>query len=148
MSLLRYHPHRNPAPFILLLILLTACSGGTDPGPSRADVSGTWLVTFSPNSSCTLSQMTLTLTQQGTVIHGTSGTVGISCPNTNPLVEPAQTVVAGSVNGDAASVTLRSGSLGRYINGMVSVNTWTGTFGWGVSASTTVLTGTFTAQRQ
>lgn len=126
---------------VSLVALLLACGGDSGGnGPGDANIKGTWIVTFSSNTSCSLGQIAFTLSESQTGAPvGTHGSYVISCPGSPDQQEDPGSVFTWAVSGDNFSVHV---SALQFLNGTLSGGTMQGTFVWGSVA------GDFTAARQ
>ena len=126
-----------------LLAGVVACGGDSGGnGPSDANVLGTWIVTFSSTTNCSLSQISFILdrSQSGGPV-GNHGSYAISCVGAPDHAEDPGTVNSWAVNGDRFSMQVTSQPT-RTLSGTVSGGTMSGTFTW------LTMSGTFIAAKQ
>lgn len=137
---------------ILALLVVTGCGGDGGNGPSKADVRGTWVITFTSDvgSACSVSQISLLLLADGASPHeGSYGPSAISCTGQADIAEPTGFIAAYQVSGQNVSIQFTNNP-NRFLNGTVNGPTITGNFSWN---STTVgqtysIAGTFSAAKQ
>jgi len=143
---------RRIAGGILALLVVCGCGGDGGNGPSKANVQGTWIVTFTSNvgSSCSVSQISLILLADGATPHeGSYGSYAVDCTGQQQIAEPVGYIAAYQVSGNNVSIQF-SNNPDRFLTGSVNGATMTGSFTW---KSTTVgqtytIFGTFTAAKQ
>ncbi len=129
-----------------LVLLLTLACGGSDPGgPRDANVTGSWILTFSATNTCSLSQISVILSESpsGAPI-GTHGAYVLDCPNNpNDPTEPAGPILGWQVSGRNFSLQFSNAPPQR-LTGVVADGdgSITGSYVW------ENLSGTFTATRQ
>jgi hypothetical protein len=126
---------------VLLGMLVIGCGGGTSSTDTHdAVILGTWVVTFSSNSSCSLSQIAFSLTESGTgAPTGSHGSYAIDCPGMSQDQEPQGPISGWNVNGNHFSIQVATN---QNLLGTVSGSSLSGTFTWGN------ITGSFTAVKQ
>jgi hypothetical protein len=136
---------------LVLALLTMACSGSdSGTGPPDAQVTGTWVITFSSTSTCTLSQLSLVLTAgQFGATGGSFGSYGITCPGISPGTEGPGTIESFRVSGNKVSVYVSTTP--ERVLGPATVNgaIMTGSFSWkGSHPQAYSIQGTFTAAKQ
>jgi hypothetical protein len=127
----------------ILALLTVACGGSESTGPRDADVLGTWILSFSTNNSCSLSQIAVILTESPTgAPTGTHGSYVFDCadPADDETVDPGA-ILGWQVSGNDFSLQF-SNTPPRRITGTVDGSTMSGSFLWKIYG------GTFTAVKQ
>ena len=127
---------------LMLAGFTVGCGGSTDSTPRDADVLGTWIVTFSSTTSCSLGQIAFILTESPTgAPTGSHGSYAISCPGAPNDQEDPGPVLNWQVSEDRFAIQVTN-TPKRGLNGTVSGATMTGTFTW------PSMSGTFSAAKQ
>jgi hypothetical protein len=129
--------------------LLIACGGDSGGnGPADANVQGTWVLTFSTNNSCALSQIAVILTESPSgAPTGTHGSYVFDCAGTaNDETGDPGAILGYQVSGNDFSLQFTNPPEPRRITGTVEGNTMSGSFLWQPGA--TAYGGTFTGVRQ
>jgi hypothetical protein len=129
------------------LAVLLGCGGGDSNGPSKANVQGTWVLTFTSSGTCQLSQISLVLLADGSSpTEGMFGAYAVTCTGQNPISEPADNIFAYQVSGNNVSVQFSNDAgAQKFLIGTVNGTTITGTFNWNGGYT---ISGTFTAVKQ
>ena len=113
--------------FSILVVLLAACSDST--GPKEENVSGAWSYNATNLSggglSCSITGVTMTVSQSGTTFSGTYSPGTLSCGSLGSTNFTGGTVVTGKVTGSGVSFNFDTQDWMH--NGLISGNSISGT---------------------
>lgn len=137
---------------VLALLLVSGCGGDGGNGPSKANVQGNWIVTFTSQvgSSCSVSQIGLILLADGTSPHeGSYGSYAVDCTGQAQISEPLGNIAAYQVSGSNVSVQFTNNP-DRFLAGSANGATMTGNFNWNstTQSASYSITGTYSAAKQ
>lgn len=127
----------------VLVLCAISCGGSESTGPRDANVLGTWILSFSTNNSCALSQIAITLSKSPTgAPTGTHGSYIFDCndPAVDETVDPGA-ILGWQVSGNDISLQFTN-TPPRRITGTVDGATMSGSFLWKTYG------GRFTAAKQ
>jgi hypothetical protein len=133
---------------VSIIVLLAACDGSTE--PPKVNVTGNWAIAWPSMTgsggyaglTCSISGMTLSVTQTGQSFSGTYSSSTITC-NGNAVAATAGVVVSGTVSGNSVSFDLDNAT--THQTGTISGNTMSGSAAW--TDATGSLSGTWSANR-
>lgn len=117
-----------------MLLGATACGNSSGPGQPYVVVNGQWTVSFdsltvSGLGHCVLTDMTLTVIQDGTTLNGSHGPTDVTC-DLIPTYTFTSGTISGSANSSQAFITLQSGADQKTLTAGVSGSTMSGGVRW------------------